>query len=126
MSADKLIRQLRRMGGADRVHARLVAPSFSRISASDFSAGRAPNGQVWPPLKSGAKRTLHKSGALEAAATSWTANGRRVASAVMPFYFRYRNPRLFMPSAANLPQSYRDAIDERTDEAVQRAARGES
>lgn len=102
LQSSKDIRALRaRIASLPSVVARIaqrVAAEFSRMAREDFDAQRSPNGVAWKPGKRGHPATLHKSGKLERAATTYTAIGGRVrASALSIPYARFQLRRPFMP-----------------------------
>lgn len=116
---ERLVRGLRRTAGVPQRTAELAAPDITAAAASAFDAGQTPYGEAWPPTKTQGARRLNDTGALRAAATTYTPSGRRLKSGGLPKYGRFQNPRLFLPKRSDLPASWRAVIDKWVPKAIQ-------
>jgi len=121
----KRLIELRQVG---RAIAPRVAEKFSAIAKRDFDAKRSPSGAAWKPNKrTGRVPTLHKSGALEQAATAFRAIGTLIRASVLGVrYARYQQPRRFVPSSKKLSPERAAVIRDVAEQEISRALGGGS
>lgn len=105
-----------------------VAERFSALSRRDFDARRSPNGTPWKPNKGGKNvPSLHKSGALEAAASAFRALGSSVRLSVLGVrYARYQTPSRFVPSSKKLSPERAAIVEDVAEQEIRRALGGGS
>lgn len=121
----KRVVELHRVGSAV---ASRVAPKFSALARAQFDARQSPSGQPWKPNKSSGKiPTLHRTGALEQAASAFRAIGTLIRSSVVGVrYAKFQQPSRFVPSNKRLSPERAAIVSEVAEQEIRRAMAGAS
>lgn len=104
--------------------AKRAAEEFTAMAKADYEAQRSPSGEAWAPGRKGTPKR-HRSGALEAAATTYEAVGSRIrVSAMSVRYARYQRPGDFIPK--DLPPAYLKKLREISTDEITKHLTGQS
>lgn len=121
-----LRRRLVELRGVGRVVAARVAPRFTALARSQFDARESPSGAAWKPSKkTGKVPTLHRSGRLEQAATTFLAIGSTIRASIAGVrYARFQHPSRFLPSGKKLSPARTAIVEEVAEQEIRRALAG--